>query len=161
MANTSKLRALAEAAFPGPWGWFGSTYGNIYLAARHSGRRCVMTFCRLGMGDAQPMFQVDQRMVKAQDLAIFEVCPEAASADDPRVYRRDLISFRSPDATYIAAADPSTILALIEDGERLRAALADLLAEVDLVNASGRMLGEPDTIQKAACDKARAALRGI
>lgn len=52
-------RALADAATPGPWEWFGNTKQyEVYLATKHSGRRFVMDFVRWGMGGAQPRFQV-------------------------------------------------------------------------------------------------------
>jgi hypothetical protein len=91
---------------PGPWGWFGSTRnGNsIYLATVHGGRRFVMGFKRKGMSGAEPTFQINKRMVPASDLAVYEVCPEATSASDERVYRHDIIGLRSADARLIAAA---------------------------------------------------------
>lgn len=89
---------------PGPWGWFGSTRTSMYLATAHSGRRYVMRFKRKGMGEAEPVFQVNDRMVPASDLAIYEVNREATSAKDPSVYRHDIIGFRSADACLIAAA---------------------------------------------------------
>lgn len=91
---------------PGPWAWFGSPRTNFYLATNHSGRRYVMAFDRMGLNSAQPVFQPvgGKGMVKAKDLCIFEVCRDATSASDPRVYRKDIVGFRCADAFLIAAA---------------------------------------------------------
>jgi hypothetical protein len=91
---------------PGPWGWAGGyKHGNTpYLATTHSGRQFVMGFCRHGFSGAKPVFRAGNRLVNSEDLAIYEVCPEATSPDDPRVYRYDIIGFRSHDAALIAAA---------------------------------------------------------
>jgi hypothetical protein len=88
----------------GPWGWFGSRRHHYYLATNHSGRFTVMSFRRKGMTSAQPVFQQDQRLVPADDLCIFEVCRDAASHKDERVYRQDIVGFRNADAQLIAAA---------------------------------------------------------
>ena len=98
---------MSETRFtPGPWGWFGSPSTNFYLATNHSGRQYVMAFDRMGMRSAQPVFQPvkGEGMRKASELCIFEVCRDATSAKDPRVYRRDVVGFRAPDAHLIAAA---------------------------------------------------------
>lgn len=90
---------------PGPWRWFGNTKHDFYLATTHSGRLYVMGFERKGMRGAQPKFRgPNGAMVPASALPIFEVCREAESADDPRVYRKDIVGFRSPDAHLMAAS---------------------------------------------------------
>ena len=106
------IRDRAEAATPGPWGWFGNLKADgPYLATVHGGRRFVMQFARLGMQSAQPRFQVYDPehdwgyMVDGRDLAIYE-------AD----HRADIVGFDNPDAEFIAHA---------------RQDVADLLAEVD------------------------------
>jgi len=121
--DLARLKALADSATPGPWGWFGSTRHDFYLATRHSGRRYVMGFKRKGMRNAEPTFQVKGVMVPASSLAIYEVAPEATSKDDPSVYREDIIGFRHPDAAYIAALSPDVAIALIARVERAEAAL--------------------------------------
>jgi hypothetical protein len=93
-----------EGWTPGPWGWFGSAKRGIYLATVKGGRRFVMGFKRQGMNGAEPTFQVDRRMVPASTIAVYEVCRDATSADDPRVYRDDIVGLRSADATLIVAA---------------------------------------------------------
>ena len=116
----AQLRALAEGATPGPWGWFGHRRGPMYLATKHHGRRFVMEFIRQGMQGAQPMFQVYDdpehpswgRMVEASKMAVLEVAPLD--------YRDDIVDIDNPDARWIAAADPTTILALIDELETLR-----------------------------------------
>lgn len=55
------------------------------------------------------------RIAVAHEIARFEVCPEATSEDDQRVYRHDLDGFRSPVADYLAAFDADTMLALLDE----------------------------------------------
>ena len=52
----------------------------------------------------------------AQDLAVYEVCQDATSRDDPRVYRADIVGLRSANAALIAnaPADIGTLLAAID-----------------------------------------------
>lgn len=94
---------------PGPWGWFGTDHG-VYLATKHSGRRFVMGFRRLGMNGAQPTFQIEKKgMVPASDLVQFEVGNKAvrgfsAAKKDGTVYRYDVTAIDHPDARLIAAA---------------------------------------------------------
>lgn len=97
---------MSKATFtPGPWGWFGNTKHDFYLATKHSGRTYVMAFERKGMSGAQPVFRSQEGyMVKADSIPIFEVCRDATSADDERVYRKDIVGFRNADAHLIAAA---------------------------------------------------------
>jgi hypothetical protein len=110
----------------GPWGWFGNRRHSYYLATTHSGLWNVMTFRRKGTGSAQPVFlEMGQdreslegrtRLVPADDLCIFEVCREATSHKDERVYRQDIVGFRNPDAQLIAAAPElaEALLAIVE-----------------------------------------------
>ncbi len=95
----------------GPWQWYGNTKFSYYLATTHSGRQHVMGFQRKGMQYAEPTFRSAQGMKVATHLAIFEVCPQAINQTDPRVYRQDIIGFRSADAMLIAAA-PELYVAL-------------------------------------------------
>lgn len=103
------IRARADAATPGPWRWAGNTRSqDIRLVTRDRGRVFVMGFRRWGMHLAQPEFQVMRDgsgyMIPASDLPIYEVCPDATTADDRRVYRQDIIGIRNPDAEFIASA---------------------------------------------------------
>ena len=52
----------------------------------------------------------------AQDLAVYEVCRDAISRDDPRVYRADIVGLRSANAALIASApaDIGTLVAAID-----------------------------------------------
>lgn len=115
--------------------WDGNTkFGDIVLATAHSGICTVMGAMRLGMQDAQPYFHDREPGTEwirgpyarnglrkpAVECAIYEVCPEATSADDPCVYRRDITGFRSANATFIAHS---------------RQDVDTLLAEVDRLNA--------------------------
>jgi hypothetical protein len=132
------IRARAAAATPGPWGWFGNTdVHHVYLATQRWGRHIVMDFRRWGMQRAQPEFWnrenpeaikehlgPDSRHVTAAEAAIYEVAPHARSADDPRVYRRDLIGIRNPDAQFIAHARQD-VDDLLKEVDRLRGLLAE------------------------------------
>lgn len=130
------IRQRVAAATPGPWGWTGNLRLRwVELSTLHSGRLGVMRFDRWGMTGAQPVFlDPDSRArgtgavttVKASDVPIFEVCPDATSPDDIRVYRHDIRGLRHPDATFIAHArtDVELLLAVAE-------AAAELLRGLD------------------------------
>ncbi|MGW1682474.1 hypothetical protein [Saccharopolyspora sp. NPDC002376] len=143
MTTTDRLdeiKARAAAATPGPWGWFGNTdVRHIYLSTKYWGRQIVMDFARWGMQSARPRF-ADGRtfsrspqswhdfgssglMVDADQLARFEVAPNATSRTDRRVYRADISGIRNPDATFIehSRADVDWLVAEVD---RLRAAIA-------------------------------------
>jgi len=101
---------------PGHWGWFGTDHG-VYLATRHSGRRFVMGFRRMGMNGAQPTFQIDKKgMIPASELVQFEVGDKAVrgfaeAKKAETVYRYDVVAIDHPDARLIAAA-PDMLAAL-------------------------------------------------
>lgn len=135
--SIQSIRERVAAATPGPWGWTGNLRTRwVELSTLHSGRLGVMRFERWGMSGAQPMFlDPDSRSrgigavttVKASDVPIFEVCPDATSAADPRVYRQDILGLRHPDAAFIAAAarDVPALLAVAEAGREVISALVD------------------------------------
>lgn len=130
MSAIEEIRARAAAATPGPWGWYGNTkIHTVTLATRYWGRHFVMGFRRWGMQGAQPEFwnrsqpwripegaRSDTQYAKAADAAIFEVEPNVVDPADPRVYRHDLVGFRSPDATFIehSREDIDTLLAEVD-----------------------------------------------
>lgn len=133
------IRKRANAATPGPWSWYGNTkYQNVHLATQRWGRHMVMGFRRWGMQGAQPEFwnRPDPGAVKegafggdahhttAAESAIYEVAPDARSAEDRRVYRHDVVGIRNADASFIAHSreDIDTLLAEVDR-------LAGLLAE--------------------------------
>ncbi len=98
----------AAAHTPGPWEWMGNEH-HIYLATTHSGRIYVMGFKHRGMQGAEPMFQVNKRMVPASELVKFDVGDGKATGfaegkADPSVYRYDVATINAPDARLIAAA---------------------------------------------------------
>lgn len=146
MTDIEKIRARAAAATPGPWRWFGNIKsGGPYLASRRWGQQYVMGFQRLGMSGAQPTFAYregpdkshgtrhlrweddgaprDVRIGSGKELAIYEVAPDATSPDDPRVYRHDVVGFRSPDAEFIAHSR-ADVDALLAEVDRLTGLLA-------------------------------------
>lgn len=103
------LRELAEAASSGPWHWWGSRKRGMYLGRWGEwGKTTVMDFVRQGMSGAQPRFGTEHQMVKAEHLAVQEV-----------PYRDDVVDIDHPDARFIAAADPTTILGLLDERDRL------------------------------------------
>lgn len=109
--DTTRLRALLEAVTPGPWAWYGDlTSHRVYLATVKGGRRFVMDFRRWGFGGAQPRFQVGGIMRAAADLATREA-----------PYRGDIAEIDHPDARFIAAMNPTTVRALLDEVEGLRA----------------------------------------
>lgn len=92
--DLDRLTAAEAAATPGPWGWKGhSSRGGMFLGALHSGFLDVMDFVRQGMNGAQPRFQVDHRMTKAEELVVHEV-----------TYRDDITDIDHPDARLIYEA---------------------------------------------------------
>lgn len=117
------IEARANAATPGPWGWWGEWDMNDFsLCTTHGGRKFVMGFRRAGMNSAQPEFLDDKgHLHAAKDLAIFQVAPKALSRHNSghNVYRGTVIGFRSPDAEFIAhaRADIETLLARIRELE--------------------------------------------
>lgn len=135
--SIKSIRDREKAATPGPWGWTGNLRLRwVELSTLHSGRLGVMRFVRWGMGGAQPIFlDPDSRAhgigavttVKASDVPVFEVCRDATSADDPRVYRQDIIGIRHPDAAFIAAArrDVPALLLVAEAASEVISTLVD------------------------------------
>lgn len=73
------------------------------------------------MRDPRLEFGTDLMLVKARDLAIYEVAPNATSREDPDVYRADIVGIRHPDAEFMVAAHPAVVLALIAELRELRA----------------------------------------
>lgn len=139
--HLNAIRDRSEAATPGPWGWFGNLkHGGPYLATRHRGRVFVMQFARLGMQDAQPVFQArdeDGRslgMVGGRDLAIYE-------AD----HRADIVGFDNPDATFIAHARQD-IADLLDEVDRCREALETI------ANADSSLVGMARPVARGVLD---------
>lgn len=126
MSTLKEIQERAAAATPGPWQWFGNTEGRqVYLATVKYGRRFVMQFRRWGMQAAQPMFRSHPgaagRMMLASEVPVFEVCRDATTVEDPRVYRADVVGFRNADAEFIARSrqDVDDLLAMITNARTL------------------------------------------
>lgn len=125
----AEIEARAAAATPGPWRWRGNTdVWSMRLQAPVRGALTVMDFVRWGMRNAAPRFAINGLMHRADEMARFEVCPDATSRKDPRVYRADLTGIRHPDAEFIAAAR-SDVDWLIAEVHRLRALVGETPAE--------------------------------
>lgn len=75
------------------------------------------------MTDPRLQFTTDLMCADARKLVVYEVAPEATSREDKRVYRADVVGIRHPDAEYLVAANPQTVLALLDEIARLRADL--------------------------------------
>lgn len=135
--SRESIRARDAAATPGRWEWTGDLRTRqVELTTMHSGMLGVMRFDRWGMSGAQPVFLDPESRkhgmgavttVRASDVPIFEVCREATSADDPRVYRTTIRGLRHPDAEFIARArsDVPLLLAVADAAAALQAALVD------------------------------------
>lgn len=124
--DTAALRALADAATPGPWHWRNTQgrNGSIYLQGART--RIVMAFKRMGMAGAQPMF-------RREDGLLYESAEANINA--------------FPDAAYIAALDPDTVRALCDaadEVERLRDEVASLRTLRMEINQG---FGSPATIK--------------
>lgn len=90
---------------------------------------------RLAADHAMPAFPVkieqDWTVLKRGDeIPVFEVCRDATSKDDPRVYRTDVVGFRSPAAEWLAEMDPETVLALLDELGKARWLLGSLLDDL-------------------------------
>ena len=75
--------------------------------------------------DPRLQFTTDLMCVSARDLVVYEVAPLATTREDDRVYRADISDIRHPDAAHIATFDPPTVLALIDEVERLQSDLTN------------------------------------
>ncbi|MDN4174700.1 hypothetical protein QWY28_17195 [Nocardioides sp. SOB77] len=136
--DTARLRELAttlrdDYQLRGRWRWSGNLDGhaNVFLSTVGGGLMYVLGQTRKGMQSAQPVFPVkddDSRwahLAHADEIPVFEVCPTATDRRDPRVYRGDIVGFRSPVADYLAAVDAETVLALLDRIDELEARTAD------------------------------------
>lgn len=57
-------------------------------------------------------------MRSSAQIPVFEVCRDATSSADPRVYRPDVVGFRSAAAEWLAEVDAETVRALVELARR-------------------------------------------
>lgn len=143
MNARARLRQLAatlrdDYELKGSWRWMGSfdNRPNIFLATRNHGRMFVLGFDRAGMQGGQPVFphkEPDARwglLTPGKDLQVFEVARDATDRKDPRVYRGDIVGFRTPVAEYLAAVDAETVIDLIDRADERDQLLAELSALV-------------------------------
>lgn len=142
--NSDRLREIGERAAkatPGPWGWRGNVDNQeIFLCTLHSGWRFVLDCVRWGVRSAAFRFQGDGLMEKAQDLAIYEVCPGATERADKRVYRGNIVGIRHPDAEFIAASreDIPFLLSEINKLNTEKAETIEVLEELKTTESFGR-----------------------
>lgn len=119
--DIAKLRAIAEAATPGEWQWYGNTkMREVYLATVDRGRVFVMQFERWGMAGAQPRFQV--RLSVDEGGGIMRNLDELGDLGPKMVasHRNGFVGIAHPDATHIATFSPPTVLSLLDEIEALR-----------------------------------------
>ena len=113
-------RLVGEYDLGGRWGWYGQ-YKAPYLSTRARGRQTVLALTaqsRIRTVEADGI----ATMATPVDVPVFEVCPEATSAADRRVYRKDIVGLRTPVADWLAEVDPETVAALIAEVLAHRAA---------------------------------------
>lgn len=102
--NTDELRRLAQAATPGEW--------EQYLYEDHDGPpACDDIGVQASNTDAH---------------ALEVLCTMEWSSSHPRDFTRDQAT---ANAAYIAAAHPAAVLALLDDVDRLRAALREAVQQ--------------------------------
>lgn len=126
------IRARAESATPGPWWWAGErSTQRISINARSPIGACeVLTFWRWGMQNAKPVFSDNAKCLllpDTEDRLIYQVCPDATSHEDPRVYRQTISGVRHPDAEFMVHS---------------RQDVDDLLAHIDALEAQLQELRE-------------------
>lgn len=124
----AEIRARAEAATPGPWGWRGNTeVRDLRLSALHSGLLTVMDFTRWGMQRARPRFALEGVMHDGDELVTYEVHRLGWTRAEEKPYRADVDGIAHPDAEFIARARMD-VPALLAEVERLRAQVETLTA---------------------------------
>ncbi len=127
--DLDELDAIARAATPGEWEWFGNMKTReVSLATVRGGRRVVMDFERWGMRSAQPRFQLatDGRAAGFGRMADLEDLGDLG----PRIvapHRHDFIGIVHPNARHIARFSPDVVRAVID-----RARAAEVLAAAAL-----------------------------
>jgi hypothetical protein len=130
-AGKARLQELAQKATPGLWRWFGQVGRYVDLTTAGHGICTVLGAKRLGMQQAEPTFAVGREpgldhgwlhqgiLTGASTLAIREV-----------PYRDDIVDIDNPDARWIAAADPTTVMGLLADADKEIERLTALLIRV-------------------------------
>lgn len=123
-ADLDELAAKAEAATPGPWHWIVS-YDDTPAAPMGEPYECDDGWNEQYLGHASGEYaQVSLRTVAERPTSCGPL---------PRFLINNADEVSATDAAHIAAADPSTVLALIADLRATRALLRE--ATVELVEA--------------------------
>lgn len=135
----AELRALAEAVpVRGPWRWWGRVKRHpgpptdINLVGRCpdsgiGGFHMAVGFRRCGMQGAQPTFNRDGIMVRADQVPVYEV-----------TYRDDIVALDDPTARWLVAVDPDTVLMLLDEIDMLRESPRDARADVERTHGGRR-----------------------
>ena len=132
MIDTDELRRLAREATPGPWDY-------TVKVERHEGFKDFPDGCGIcrptGIWSAQAIADTGFRASRR------------ISGDDPK------------DAAYIAAANPATVLALLDELDRLRAEVGRLRTENALLRASSDSpTWTPEDLERIAVKAAATAV---
>lgn len=152
-----EIRAREQAATKGPWVWCGNTQARCLALETADRMLKVMDFRRYGMQEAQPRFAVNGVMVKASDLAEYEVHRNAWVEKWRPPYRHDVDGIKAPDAQFIAhaRADVTWLVAeltearmKLEIAERRNEELADTLVERDVQIAGLQVDADADFDEK-------------
>lgn len=134
-AMTPERRAEIAARLAGvprgPWHWEGLKGHAYRLVTSHSGRIYVMTFCRMGMRGAQPMFNTAMIMQTADELAT-----------QPKTYSKEIGTIAHPTAEFLASA-PTDLADCLTEIDRLAARVAELEAP-DMFWEPCGVGGDPD-----------------
>lgn len=131
-----ELRKLAETATPGPRQWkVNRKYREVILMGGvPKYDLTILSFARWGMSGATVCFlqnptpYFNNLITKAQDMAV----PHTGREHHSEWYA----NIDNPDAQFIARTDPSTILALLEERDRLHSALRSIIDRL-LVRGGG------------------------
>lgn len=123
--DLQKLKALAEAATPGPWRWKlnESSKSVEIVGGRPTFDKTVMDFVRWGMGRAAPRFN---DAVSEGKYNIMERVEKYGAVVPGREHHSDWFKdVAHPDASFMVATDPKTVLSMIASIEELERRLAE------------------------------------
>jgi hypothetical protein len=127
--DTFKLKALALAASKGPWRWElnEDSKSAQLVGGRPMFDKYVMDFARWGMGGAAPRFN---DAIASGEYNIMERVEKYGAVVPGREHHANWFKdIDHPDAQWIAAANPATVLELISERDELRAEIEQMRAD--------------------------------
>ena len=140
-ADNAALRAAAEAATPGPWDWAGTAFETLDEAKAWLGRMLDFAPDNLFLHGVGHMLDGSHM-------------PD--EIDDPWAFVMPAITGNGPtaeaNAKYLRAANPSAVLALLDENERLwlRVANAETAHDWELIRADRDRLAADNAALRAA-----------